>query len=68
MDAGTTKLKNNVALLEENFYNLQDQYAELEDVEPVEAINNFLWAQYSYNAALRVGNSVLSQSLMDYLN
>ena len=68
MDAGTTKLKNNVALLEENFYNLQDQYAELEDVEPVEAINNCLWAQYSYNAALRVGNSVLSQSLMDYLD
>ena len=66
--AGTTKLDTNEQLLKDNFYNLQDQYAELEDVEPVEAINNFLWAQYAYNAALKVGNSVLSQSLMDYLN
>ena len=66
--AGTTKLDTNVQLLEDNFYNLQDQYSEIEDVEPVEAINNFLWAQYAYNAALKVGNSVLSQSLMDYLN
>ena len=66
--AGTTKLDTNEQLLKDNFYNLQDQYAELEDIEPVEAINNFLWAQYAYNAALKVGNSVLSQSLMDYLN
>ncbi len=66
--ASTTKLTTNEQLLKDNFYTLQDQYAELEDVEPVEAINNFLWAQYAYNAALKVGNSVLSQSLMDYLN
>ena len=68
MDAGTTKLKTNTELLNDNYYNLQEQYAELEDIEPVEAINNFLWAQYAYNAALKVGNSVLSQSLMDYLS
>lgn len=68
MAASTTKLETNSQLLEDNFYNLQEQYAELEDIEPVEAINNFLWAQYAYNAALKVGNSVLSQSLMDYLN
>ena len=68
MAAGTDKLENNLELLEENFYNLQEQYADLEDIEPVEAINNLLWAQYSYNAALKVGNSILSQSLMDYLN
>lgn len=68
MDASSTKLGTNSELLEENFYNLQEQYADLEDIEPVEAINNFLWAQYAYNAALKVGNSVLSQSLMDYLS
>ncbi len=68
MDAGTTKLETNVDLLKENYYNLQEQYAELEDIEPVEVINNLLWAQYAYNAALKVGNSVLSQSLMDYLS
>ena len=34
----------------------------------VDAITSFLYAEYAYNAALKVGNSVLSQSLMDYLN
>ena len=68
MDAGTTKLKNNVALLEENFYNLQEQYSDIEDVDMADAITSFVWAQYCYNAALKVGNSVLSESLMDYLN
>ena len=33
-----------------------------------DAISAFLWAQYSYNAALKVGNSILGQSLMDYLS
>ena len=68
MDAGTTKLKNNLALLEDNFYNLQEQYAALEDVDMADAITSFVWAQYCYNAALKAGNSVLSESLMDYLN
>lgn len=68
MDAGTTKLKNNLALLEENFYNLQEQYAALEDVDMADSITSFVWAQYCYNAALKVGNNVLSESLMDYLN
>ena len=68
MDAGTTKLKNNLSLLEENFYNLQEQYADLEDADMAESITSFIWAQYCYNAALKVGNSILSESLMDYLN
>jgi len=68
MDAGTQKLKNNTALLEDNFYNLQEQYSDLEDVDMADAITSFVWAQYCYNAALKVGNSVLSESLMDYLS
>ena len=66
--AGTTKLENNEKLLSENFYNLKEQYSDLEDVDMVEAISSFLWAEYAYNAALKVGNSVLSQSLMDYIS
>ncbi len=68
MDAGTLKLKNNLALLEENFYGLQEQYSAIEDVNMADAISSFLWAEYCYNAALKVGNSILSQTLMDYLN
>lgn len=67
MDAGTMKLKNSLGLLEDNFYALQEQYSDLEDVDMADAITSFVWAQYCYNAALKVGNSVLSESLMDYL-
>lgn len=66
--ASTTKLENNLKLLEENHYTLQEQYSDLEDVDMADAITSFLWAQYCYNAALKVGNSILGQSLMDYLN
>ena len=52
----------------ENFYNLQERYAALEDVDMADALTSFVWAQYCYNAALKVGNNVLSESLMDYLN
>ena len=68
MSAATEKLKNNVELLEDNYYTLVEQTSDLEDANMVESITTFIWAQYCYNAALKVGNSVLSQSLMDYLN
>lgn len=67
MDARSTKLKNNLELLEGSIDTLTEQYSELEDVDDADAISAFLWASYSYNAALRVGNSILSQSLMDYM-
>ena len=68
LDASTGKLSSQEELLVENVDNVWEQYSNIEDVDMAEAITAFLWAQYSYNAALRVGNSVLSQSLMDYLS
>ena len=68
LTASTTKLENNLDLLEDNHYTLQEQYSELEDVDMADAITSMLWAQYCYNAALKVGNSILGQSLMDYLS
>lgn len=68
LSASTTKLHNNEKLLEEDGYNLQTQIADLEDVDMAEAITSFLYAQYCYNASLKVGNSILSQSLMDYMD
>lgn len=67
MDARSSKLKNNLELLEGSIDTLVEQYAGIEDVDDADAISAFLWASYSYNAALRVGNSVLGQSLMDYM-
>ena len=66
--AGTTKLDNQEQLLVDNFDNLQEQYAALEDVDMVDSITSFIWAEYCYKAALKVGNSILSESLMEYLN
>ena len=68
LSAATQKLKNNGELLEDTAYNLMEQISGVEDVDMAEAITSFIWAQYCYNAALKVGNSILSQSLMDYLN
>lgn len=68
LDASTTKLKNQEKLLSDNFYSLQEQYSDIEDVDMVDAITSFIWAEYCYNAALKVGNSILGQSLMDYLS
>ena len=67
LDASTGKLKNQGELLLDNFDNLQEQYSDIEDVDMVDAITSFIWAEYCYNAALKVGNSILSESLMDYL-
>lgn len=68
LTATTQKLYNNEELLEEEAYNLQEQISNVEDVDMAEAITSFLWANYCYSAALKVGNNILSQSLMDYLN
>ena len=68
LDARASFLKDNHKQLEQNSYTLQEQIHTLEQVDPADAIMAYSWAQYSYNAALKVGNSILSQSLMDYIN
>ncbi len=68
LDARTAFLKNNQKLLEGNSHSLQEQIVELENVDPADAITAYSWASYCYNAALKVGNNILSQSLMDYMN
>ena len=67
LDASSGKLKGQQELLVNNFDTLQEQYSDIEDVDMVDAITSFIWAEYCYNAALKVGNSILSESLMDYL-
>lgn len=68
LDTRTSFLKDNQELLENNKYNLNEQISELEDVDLADAITAYSWAQYCYNTSLKVGNSILSESLMDYLN
>ena len=68
MDTQSGCLRDNSELLTNTKDSLQQQYMELEDVDPAAAISDFMFARYCYDAALKVGNSVLSQSLMDYMN
>ena len=67
MDTEAAFLKDNQQQLETRAYTLQEQFLGMEDVDLADAITAYSWAQYSYNAALKVGNSILSESLMDYL-
>ena len=46
----------------------QEQINDVEYVDDATAISDFYYAQYAYNAALNVGNSMLSASLLDFLN
>lgn len=61
-------LQNNQKQLESNAYTLNEQIQAIDYVDPAAAISDFIFAKYCYDTALKVGNSVLSQSLMDYMN
>ncbi|MCI8360482.1 MAG: hypothetical protein HFE86_03990 [Clostridiales bacterium] len=67
----TTKvsfLNNNHEQLLSTADTVKEQLHDIERCEMGEAITSFIYAQYCYNAALKMGNSILSDSLMDYLN
>lgn len=68
MDTQSGFLRDNSELLQGTADSLKQQYMELEDADPAAAISDFMFARYCYDAALKVGNSILSQSLMDYMS
>lgn len=47
---------------------LNEQILNVEQVDLADAITDFSWQQYCYNAALKVGNQLLGQTLIDYMN
>lgn len=63
-----TFLNSNDELLKTSKDTITEQLHTIENVDLADAITSLSWAQYCYNAALKVGNSVLSQSLIDYMN
>ena len=67
MWAAATGLNDNYDRLDDDMYTLKEQYGAIEDVDMAEALSDFLWAQYCYNAALKMGSTILGPSLMDYL-
>lgn len=60
-------LQTNLEQLKDTRDNLEIQREEVEAVDPAMAISEMAYANYCYSAALKIGNQVLSQSLLDYL-
>lgn len=68
LDGKSSYLEGNATRLTGMSDDLNDQILGIEQADLADAITDFSWAQYCYNAALKVGNSILSQSLIDYMN
>lgn len=47
---------------------IQTQYDDAVGINPAEAIMNYSWANYAYNSALKVGASLITPSLLDFMN
>lgn len=56
------KLRN-----EDNQFNLNKKLVEVEEVDKAEAIVEFTMQEYSYNAALSMGNKILQNSFIDFM-
>lgn len=53
--------------LDSSEISIQAQMSSVEGVDMAEAITNYMWDQYAYNAALKVGTSILSSSFIDFM-
>ena len=67
LSANVTYLKTNLTQLENSNYAVNEEISELEQADPALAITEMMWATYCYQAALRVGNDILTESLFDYM-
>lgn len=47
---------------------ITEQYDNAVNIDPAEAIMNYSWSMYAYNTALKVGTSIITPSLLDFLN
>ena len=68
LSADAKYLRTNLDQLQTNKNELNTQIMDTESIDPAEAITEMSWAQYCYNAALRIGTNILSQSLIDYMS
>ena len=68
LDGQVNYLKKNQEQLEEYKLDMNEQIEGIEQVDPAYAIMEMNWARMCYNAALQIGGSILSQSLLDYMN
>lgn len=60
-------LENTAARLDQEAQNIKEQYQDAIGIEPALAITNESYAKYSYDAALKIGMSLLGNSLLDFM-
>ena len=68
LDTKAKYLQTNSSRLSDQKVTLNEQVLDIEQVDLADAISTFSWDLYCYNAALKIGNQLLSQSLIDYMN
>lgn len=68
LDAKSSFLQSNSSRLSTEVTNLNEQVLNVEQINLADAITQLSWDQMCYNAALKIGTQLLSQSLIDYMN
>lgn len=68
LDAQSVFLQTNEEQLSTQKTDINLEILNVEQVDLADAITTFSWDQYCYNAALKIGNQLLSQSLIDYMS
>ena len=63
----TQLLESTQNRLENEKLAITEQFDKAVNIEPAEAIMNYSWAQYAYNTALKVGTSIITPSLLDFM-
>lgn len=67
VEAKSKFLVTNQDRLTDQQTNINEQVLDVEQIDLADAITQFSWNQYCYNSALKIGNQLLSQSLIDYM-
>lgn len=61
-------LTSTIERLENEKLNIETQFDDAVNIDTAEAIMNYSWADYAYNSALKVGTSIITPSLLDFIN
>ena len=68
LDASASFLQSEQGILSSQKTDLNTQILEVEQIDLADAITRMSYDQMCYNAALKIGTQLLSQSLVDYMN
>lgn len=65
--AKSQQLTTTISKLKTESTNIEEQYKDALGIDEAKAISDYSYANYVYNAALKVGTSILTPSLLDFM-